>query len=100
MVQLNANTGKKRAIRQPRKWKQPAKPVVPPGPTTVITVPQGSPGTMIQVPHPRVKGAFISVNVPKSAKPGQAMLVPVPQDASVATSGPVKKLDAGHSESA
>jgi len=100
MVQLNVESGKKRAIRQPRKWKQPSKPLVPPGLTTVITVPQGSPGTMIQVPHPRVKGAFISVNVPKSAKPGQAMLVPVPQDVSVATSSaPMKKLDAGQSES-
>lgn len=101
MMQLNVESGKKRAIRQPRKWKQPAKPVVPPGPTTVITVPQGSPGTMIQVPHPRVKGAFISVNVPKSAKPGQAMLVPVPQDVSVAaSSAPKKQPHAGQSESA
>merc|ERR1711977_760376 len=41
-------------------------------------------GTTIQVPHPRRKGAFISVNVPASAKPGQAMLVPVPSEAAVA----------------
>merc|ERR1719498_1694926 len=53
MMQLNVESGKKRAIRQPRKRKQPAKPVVPPGPTTVITVPQGSPGTMIQAPFTR-----------------------------------------------
>merc|ERR1719502_287434 len=79
MVQLNVDSGKERAIRQPRKWKQPTKPLVPPGPTTVITVPHGSPGTTIQVPHPRVNGAFISVHVPACAKPGQAMLVPVPR---------------------
>merc|ERR1719487_178210 len=78
MVQINKDTGKERQIRQPLKWKAPSKPLVPPGPTTVVTVPRGSPGTTIQVPHPRVKGAFISVNVPASAKAGQAMLVPVP----------------------
>merc|ERR1719440_1073391 len=84
MVQMNRDTGKERQIRQPLKWKAPSKPLVPPGPTTVVTVPRGSPGTTIQVPHPRVKGAFISVNVPASAKPGQAMLVPVPSEATVA----------------
>merc|ERR1719482_513320 len=84
MVQINRDSGKERKIRQPMKWKQPAKPLVPAGPTTVVTVPPGSPGTTIQVPHPRVKGAFISVNVPASAKPGQAMLVPVPSEAAVA----------------
>merc|ERR1719487_290482 len=84
MVQINRDTGKERQIRQPLKWKAPSKPLVPPGPTTVVTVPRGSPGTTIQVPHPCVKGAFISVNVPASAKPGQAMLVPVPSEAAVA----------------
>merc|ERR1719238_199128 len=78
MVQINRDSGKERKIRQPMKWKAPSKPLVPPGPTTVVNVPPGSPGTTIQVPHPRVKGAFISVKVPASAKPGQAMLVPVP----------------------
>merc|ERR1719440_978176 len=87
MVQINRDSGKERKIRQPMKWKQPAKPLVPAGPTTVVTVPPGSPGTTIQVPHPRVKGAFISVNVPASAKPGQAMLVPVPPEAAVSAAG-------------
>merc|ERR1719440_2749104 len=86
MMQINKDSGKERRIRQPMKWKQPAKPLVPPGPTTVINVPAGSPGTTIQVPHPRVKGAFISVKVPASAKPGQAMLVPVPSTAAATTS--------------
>merc|ERR1719199_1156828 len=78
MVQVNRDSGKERKIRQPKNWRRPSQPLVPAGPTTVINVPRGSPGTTIQVPHPRVKGAFISVNVPASAKPGQAMLVPVP----------------------
>merc|ERR1719238_1109600 len=93
MVQINRDSGKERKIRQPRKWKPPSKPLVPPGPTTVVNVPPGSPGTTIQVPHPRAKGAFISVVVPASAKPGQAMLVPVPQDATAAAAGaPAQKL--------
>jgi len=87
MVQINWESGKERNIRQPRKWKAPTKPLVPAGPTTVVNVPAGSPGTTIQVPHPLLKGAFISVNVPASAKPGQAMLVPVPKAAAIATSG-------------
>merc|ERR1719183_1573488 len=87
MSQINKDSGKVRQIRQPKKWKAPSKPLVPAGPTTVINVPQGSPGTTIQVPHPRVKGAFISVNVPASAKVGQAMLVPVPPKAAVTGSG-------------
>merc|ERR1719161_1389573 len=91
MKQANTDSGKERSIRQPRGWKAPSKPVIPAGPTTVITVPRGSPGTTIQVPHPGVKGAFIAVNVPRKAKAGQAMLVPVPAEAAVTASGaPVK----------
>merc|ERR1712118_538514 len=91
MVQVNTDTRKERQIRAPRNWRAPSKPLVPAGPTTVVTVPPGSPGTTIQVPHPGVKGAFIAVNVPRSAKPGQAMLVPVPAEAAVTAAGaPVK----------
>merc|ERR1719171_1142326 len=78
MVQINTGTGKTRAIRAPNKWKAPKEPLVPPGKTTVVNVPRGAPGTTVQVPYPGIPGAFIAVNVPKSAKPGQAMLVPVP----------------------
>jgi len=87
MKQINKGSGKERQIRPPFKWKQPSKPIVPPGKTTVINVPPGSPGTTIQVPYPGVKGAFIAVNVPASAKPGQAMLVPVPDEAMITASG-------------
>jgi len=78
--QVNQESGKERDIRPPRGWKQPSKPLVPAGQTTVITVPPRSPGTTIQVPWPGKPGQFISVNVPRSARPGQAMLVPIPKD--------------------
>merc|ERR1719487_150265 len=81
MIQINKTSRRERQIRPPRKWKAPAKPLVPAGPTTVINVPAGSPGKTIQEPHPRVPGAYITVNVPSTAKPGQAMLVPVPTEA-------------------
>merc|ERR550537_341842 len=85
MMQINKGTGKSRAIRAPNKWKAPKAPLVPPGKTTVVNVPRGAPGTTIQVPYPGRPGAFIAVNVPKSAKPGQAMLVPVPDAPTHAT---------------
>jgi hypothetical protein len=78
MVQTNTDTGKEREIRPPHKWKAPSKPIVPAGPTMTITVPAGSPGTQIQVPHPKDKNKVFCVKVPAGAKVGQAMLVPVP----------------------
>jgi hypothetical protein len=101
MVQLNTGSGKSRAIRAPNKWKAPAKPLVPPGKTTVVNVPRGAPGTTIQVPYPGRPGAFIAVNVPKSAKPGQAMLVPVPDvPAHQATASSRAPAGASHAASA
>merc|ERR1719456_1099826 len=94
MVQINTDTRKERQIRAPGKWKAPSKPLVPAGPTTVITVPPGSPGTTIQVPHPGVKGAYIAVKVPRNAKVGQAMLVPVPAEAAVTAAGAPVKAEA------
>merc|ERR1719408_236818 len=93
MVQINTDSRKERQIRAPRNWKPPSKQLVPSGPTTVITVPPGSAGKTIQVPHPGVKGAFIAVNVPRNARPGQAMLVPVPTEAAVAAVGAPVKAD-------
>jgi len=78
MSQKNARTGRVREIRAPHKWRQPEKPIVESGPTMCIKVPPGSPGTVIQTPHPKAKGQLISVTVPSSAKVGAAMLVPVP----------------------
>merc|ERR1719148_597345 len=85
MVQINKDTRKSRAIRSPKKWKAPQTPLVPPGKTIVVKVPAGSPGTTIQVPYPGKGGAFIAVNVPASARPGQAMLVSVPDTPTYAT---------------
>jgi len=89
MTQLNKDTKTVREIRPPMRrgkggsleeWKAPSTPIVPEGPTTVINVPPGSPGTVIQVPYPGKKNKFIAVKVPANAKVGQAMLVPVPKD--------------------
>jgi len=79
MKQKNLGTGKERQIRPPHKWKAPSAPITKPGPTTCITVPPGSPGTTIQVPNPKDKKTFIAVNVPATAKVGQAMLIPIPE---------------------
>merc|ERR1719464_2490320 len=79
MQQKNNGTGKVRDIRAPFKWKPPSAPVVPAGPTFVITVPPGAPGTTIQVPNPKDNTQMIAVNVPPSAKVGQAMIVPIPE---------------------
>lgn len=102
MVQINGDTQKQRLIRAPCKWKPPAKPLCPAGPTTVVNVPAGSPGKTIQVPHPRCKGQSIAVQVPKSARPGQAMLVPLPpkvvQSPPAASSGYPSLDDGGFKE--
>lgn len=79
MKQWNMDTNKERQIRPPHKWKAPSAPITKPGPTTCITVPPGSPGTTIQVPNPKDKKTFIAVNVPATAKVGQAMLIPIPE---------------------
>lgn len=84
LQQKNVKSNKERPIRPPHKWKAPPAPITEPGPTTCIKVPPGSPGTTIQVPHPKDKSKFITVNVPASAKVGQAMLVPVPDVSTVA----------------
>jgi len=78
MKQKNKTTGKERDIRPPHKWKAPAAPITKQGPTFCITVPHDAPGTTIQVPNPKDKTTFIAVNVPATAKVGQAMLVPIP----------------------
>jgi len=78
---------KELSIRPPSKWKAPAIPLVPAGPTIVISVPPGSSGSTIQLPHPQVSFAFVHVNVPASAKAGQAMLVPMPRRAAVDAAG-------------
>merc|ERR1719265_3107733 len=78
MKQQNVGTGKEREILPPRGLKAPSKPIVPAGPTMTVRVPPNSAGTTIHVPHPKLAGQFIAVEVPKNAREGQAMMVPVP----------------------
>jgi len=78
MTQKNTRSGKCRQIRPPYRWEAPAAPITKPGPTTCIKVPEGAAGTTIHVPHPKDKSQYIAVDVPATAKAGQAMLVPVP----------------------
>lgn len=78
MKQKNVESGKERDIRAPHKMKPPGKPIVPSGPTMVVKVPPGGPGTIIAVPHPKNKAMQIAVEVPKTARVGAAMIVPVP----------------------
>eukprot|EP00439_Symbiodinium_sp_Y106_P078092 s23_g16.t3 len=59
-----------------------------PGPTICIKVPEGAAGSVIQVPHPKVKGQFFEVRVPEGARAGQPMLVPVPAVTGVAPAPP------------
>merc|ERR1719411_1643576 len=79
MTQKNLQSGKAREMRPPHKWKAPSAQIVKPGETFCVKVPPGGPGSIIQVPHPKQKGQLVAVNVPKTAKVGQAMLVPIPQ---------------------
>jgi len=79
MTQKNAQTGKTRKIKAPSGLEQPSAPIVAAGPTTCIKVKPGQPGTQIEIPHPQDKTQKIKVDVPESAKPGQAMLVPIPK---------------------
>jgi len=79
MKQKNKKTDKEREIRPPHKWKAPTAPITKQGPTFCISVPPGASGTTIQVPNPKDKKTFIAVNVPTTAKAGQAMLVPIPE---------------------
>merc|ERR1712151_1257476 len=59
-------------------WKAPPSQIVKSGQTFCVKVPPGGPGAIIHVPHPTMKGQLVAVNVPATAKVGQAMLVPLP----------------------
>lgn len=102
MEQKNLGTGKSREIRAPHKWKQPAKALVASGPTTTVKVPKGPggrPPKSIRMPHPKRKGEFFMVNVPKGAKVGQVLLVPVPEHGEAKGSGKGKPSTGGAVES-
>mmetsp|Transcript_93670 Transcript_93670/g.165138 ORF Transcript_93670/g.165138 Transcript_93670/m.165138 type:complete len:278 (-) Transcript_93670:70-903(-) len=91
MVQINKGTKKERPVRPPSDWKLSSKPLVPPGPKTVMTIKRGDPGATVQIPHPKVPGAVIFVKVPARAKVGQTMLVPVPPEDAMKAVGQAAK---------
>jgi len=78
MVQKNKDTKKERSIRPPCGPKPPSKPLLPTGPMIILTVKAGQPGTMIPVADPNNPGQTIQVFVPKHAKVGQKLAVPIP----------------------
>merc|ERR1719478_121913 len=86
MAQINVHSRKERPIRPPPMVKPPAQPLVPPGPTMVVVVPQNPQG-MMMVPHPQLPGEQIQVQVPPGAKPGQNMVVPVPKKQGMGVAG-------------
>jgi hypothetical protein len=52
--------------------------LLPDGPMTVMTIKPKQAGTVVEIPNPNDRGSKISVNVPRGAKPGQTMAVPLP----------------------
>lgn len=79
MKQKNKETGKEREIRPPPNFKAPKKPLLPEGPTTVITVAPNQAGTLVDIKDPMNPGKTVKVYVPPHAKPGQKLAVPIPQ---------------------
>mmetsp|Transcript_44059 Transcript_44059/g.80502 ORF Transcript_44059/g.80502 Transcript_44059/m.80502 type:complete len:282 (-) Transcript_44059:60-905(-) len=79
MMQINLDTGKERQIRPPQGMKPPKGPLLPAGPMIVITVKEGQPGTTIEVDDPNNPGQKIKVAVPKHAKTGSKVALPIPQ---------------------
>lgn len=78
MTQTNVDTDKCRDIRPPHRWKAPTRLLVPKGKTMCLTIRPGQPGRCIMVNHPEAPHMQFAVNVPKDAKIGRKMLVPVP----------------------
>jgi hypothetical protein len=79
MEQINHLTGKGRPIREPYGFpKRPQTSLLPTGPMVVITIKRDQIGQCIQVPDPNNPGQQVPVYVPKDAKPGSKMAVPMP----------------------
>jgi len=77
--QINVDTGKGRNIRPPPGYPPPPKaPLLPTGPMIILVVKAGQAGTMIQVADPNNPGQTIPVYVPKDAKVGAKMAIPIP----------------------
>jgi len=98
MKQVNQGTGKERDIRPPQGMTAPKKPLLPTGSMTVIKVRPGQAGKMITIDDPNNPGKKIKVNVPKGAKVGQKMAVPIPEKGE--TIADVQKKQKSHSAGA
>jgi len=76
MKQKNKGTGKERKFRAPQGMTRPKKPVLPPGPTIIVTVPNPRTDSM-EVPDPNNPGNTVTVAIPPGAKPGMRLAVPI-----------------------
>jgi len=78
MIQINLDTGKERTIRPPPGMKAPKNALLPAGPMIVLSVKAGQPGTVIKVDDPNNAGQQVEVAVPKTAKVGSKLAIPLP----------------------
>jgi len=85
MIQINLDTGKVRTIRPPPGMHAPKTPLLPAGPMIVLSVKAGQPGKVIKVYNPSNPGQQVKVAVPKTAKVGSDLAVPLPAKGETAT---------------
>jgi hypothetical protein len=79
MAQKNVKTGNGRQIRQPYGMFQPKEAVLPEGDFIVVVLTANQVGQeMIEVSNPRDKSQTIQVSIPKKARKGQKIAVPIP----------------------
>lgn len=95
MTQTNTVSNSKRTIRAPTGLVPPKEPLLPKGGLVIVTVPPKSAATTILVDNPDSPGNKIRVNVPKGAKAGDKMAVPLPNNNE--TVEDVVKRQQGHS---
>jgi hypothetical protein len=81
MTQMNAKSGKVRNLRPARGMIPPQKPMLPEGDMIVITVKKEHVGQeVILVNHPGKKGETLKVAIPKKARAGQKIAIPIPTE--------------------
>ncbi|CAJ1362668.1 unnamed protein product [Effrenium voratum] len=78
MLQVNLGTGRRRPIRAPHSWQESSGHILE-GRRLVVQVPEGGPGSCIYVPNPDQAGDFLTVQVPREAKAGAGMVIPLPK---------------------
>merc|ERR1712046_416727 len=79
MTQMNQKTQKVRYMRPPQGMTAPRSPMLPVGDMIVITVKKEHVGQdFITVNHPGKKGETLKVALPKKARKGQKVAIPIP----------------------